>query len=789
MARSARVVVVGGGVIGCSVLWHLARKGWTDITLCERAELTAGSTWHAAGHVIEYTTNPTISALNHYGAQLYAELEDLTGQPPGYHRVGNLRIATHSDRLEEFRRYLGIAECTGVEAHLLSPEQVQAVWPFMSLDGLLGGLLNPLDGHIAPADLTQSFAIGARAMGATILRNTEVLGFTERSGGWIVHTSAGDIDCEHVVSCTGNYAMQTARMLGLPSPSMSVKHEFIVTGPVAELAQRRVEGLPELPVMRDPEEMFYVRQEGDAFVMGCYEGRGECVFTGGVPSTFGMQLFPDERDKLLPYLGKAIERVPLLDSYGIRNVVNGPQPYTPDDLPITGPAFGLDNFWLAEGNPFGITLAGGIGWQIAEWIVDGAPTVDMSPCDPQRFGDHATRNWSARKTEEAYERTYKIPKPGEELTACRPLRVSPIHDLLAAQGAVFGEIAGWERPNWFASPGVVVREEYSFHRPNYVDFVAVEHAAATASTVIVDISHRAKLRVVGANASDVLKRLVAAEPPEVGSHGLYRAVSETGTLRAEFGVFREDAETYVIDGDPPTERSLLDLFHRASRNEADVSVANLTGREGAILVSGSDVPAALARLSRADIADMAGESFDDVMFAVGSGRRVSLGYAAVRVLRTDAFGVPAWELHTLSEFLRHVFLHVRDALPDCRLIGARTLEAIRLSQRQPAWGTELTSAISMVNDAFVDERAGRRLVLVDVTGDPSSLPCGNEPLRSDERLVGATTSGGIDHSTGRPVAFAFVDDGVARDDEKVSIRLLDEWYPATVRTLQPLSTR
>ncbi len=781
--RSARVVVVGGGVVGCSVLWHLARKGWTDIILCERSELTAGSTWHAAGHVIEYTTNPTISRLNHYGAQLYAELEDMTGQPSGYHRVGNLRIATHPDRMDEFRRYLGVAEVTGVDAHLLSDTEISSIWPFINTDGVLGGLLNPLDGHIAPADLTQSFAVGARSLGATILRHTEVTGFTDRNNAWTVHTSAGDIDCEHVVSCTGNYAMQTARMLGLPSPAVSLKHEFIVTAPVPELTQRRADGLPELPVMRDPEEMFYVRQEGDAFVMGCYEGRGECVFTSGVPTTFGMELFPEELDKLLPYLGKAIERVPLLESCGIRNVVNGPQPYTPDDLPLTGPAYGVDNFWLAEGNPFGITLAGGIGWQIAEWIVDGAPTIDMSPCDPQRFASYATRNWSARKTEEAYERTYQVPKPGEELSACRPLKVSPIHDLLTSEGAVFGEISGWERPNWFAPAGTSPVEEYSFQRPNYTDHVAAEHDAASSGTVITDITHRAKLRISGATAHTLIRDLIATEPPAAGRHEDHCALTSNGTLRAMFRIFCERAESYLIEGDIASERALEDLLHRSTRNQSDVSVHNETGREGALLVSGSDVAAALSALSRADIVDVVATATDDSAFAVGTGREMTIGYAAVRAMRTDALGPPAWELHAPSEYLRHVFCQIRLALPHARLIGARTLAALALSRRQPAWGTEFGPSITPADTEYLDQH-GRKLVHIHIDGKPSSAPAGHEPLHHDGRLVGYTTSGGIDHTTGRPAAFAFVDNELAIDDTELTIRLLGDFHPAIVNSLE-----
>jgi dimethylglycine dehydrogenase len=728
--------------------------------------------------------NPTISRLNRYGAQLYSELEVLTGQPCGYHRVGNLRIATHPSRLDEFRRYLGIAEITGVVAKLLSPADIKAIWPMMNVDGVLGGLLNPLDGHIAPADLTQAFAVGARGLGAKIMRNTEVTGFTRgETDGWIVRTSNGDIFCEHVVSCTGNYGMQTARMLGLPSQTMSVKHEYIVTEPLPALAERRKAGLPELPVMRDPEQMFYMRQEGDAFVMGCYEGRGECVFTAGVPKTFGMELFPDELDKLLPYMEKAIDRVPLLESAGIRGVINGPQPYTPDDMPLAGPAFGLKNFWLGEGNPFGVTLSGGIGWQLAEWIVDGAPTIDMSPCDPQRFGDYATRNWSARKTEEAYERTYLVPKPGEEMTACRPLKVSPIHDLLVAKAAVFGEIYGWERPNWFAPSGVTAAEEYSFHRANYVDYVAQEHRAAREANVLVDISHSTKFRLRGSGAQAVLAGLLSQFLPEVSQSQTLHALTPHGTFRAEMEVFRESRESFLLTGGVSAERSVFDLLQQAIRAASSVVLENLTGREGAILVSGPQVATTLASLSRMDIIDMVAEDLSDIAFPVGFGRNMTIGFAPVRLIRTDAFGQPAWEIHCASEFLRHVYLQVTEALPEICHVGARTLEALRLSAGIPAFGTEYGFANSPSETGVLD-RDGRHLVLLDMHGACTSAPMGLEPVHDREGvLVGATTSGGIDHATGKCIAFAFVLPNLSHDGVSVQLRLLDEWVDATVRNI------
>ncbi len=783
MTETARVVVVGGGVVGCSVLYHLTRKGWSDVTLCERSELTAGSTWHAAGHVITYTSHPTVSRLNSYGANLYAELEALTGQNPGYHRCGNLRIATSPDRMDEYRRYLGLAEITGVAARLLTPGEIKQAWPFMDMGGVLGGLLNPMDGHIAPADLTQAFAIGARAQGARIKRGTEVLGFERAPDGrWAVNTTQGEIRCDHVVSCTGNYSKQTLAMVGLSAQTVSLKHEYIITEPVPALAERRRQGLPELPVMRDPNENFYVRQEGDGLLMGCYEGRGECVFTDGVPGSFGMQLFPDELDKLLPFLERAIERVPLLETAGIRTVVNGPQPYTPDDIPITGPAFGLENFWLGEGNPNGVTLSGGIGWQLAEWIVEGAPSIDMTACDPQRFGAYATRTYSMRKTEEAYERTYLIPLPGEELPACRPLKTTPLHDALETRGAVFGSIYGWERPNWFAPPGIARAEAYSFRTPDYLEHVRAECRAVRTGMVVADISHGSKFRVQGIGAAHWLSGVLDRCVPERGRYCTAYILSITQTFRAQFRVFREQPDSFVLEAPPQVERAFLDVLRR-TRMPSEILVENLTGREGCLLLSGPDAPELLGRLSRAEILDRAPEEMGDAAFPVGTGRIVTVGYASVRAMRTDSFGVPGWELHCDSEVLRHVFRQVTEAAGSLHMIGARALDALRLARAEPAWGTELSMGRTVAEAGQCLGAATRRLVLLSL-GDPGApIPFGEEPVRSGGgELVGHTTSGGIDVASDGCLAFAYVDARMSAPGTSLRLQLLGELYPVTIRS-------
>ncbi|SHM79015.1 dimethylglycine dehydrogenase [Roseovarius litoreus] len=778
MQGSARVVVVGGGVVGCSVLYHLAKKGWSDVVLCERTELTAGSTWHAAGNVITYTLDETVSRLNQYGADLYAQLEDDTGVPSGYHQCGNLRLATHPDRMDEFKRYMGLARQTGVEAHLVSPDEIRDLWPFMNIEGVLGGLYNPGDGHIAPADLTQSFAAGARKYGAKIHRSTEVTGFTETPTGWIVHTSRGDIACEHVVSCTGNYTKQTLGLLGLPAHAVSLRHQFIVTEPIPELIERRKAGLPEMPVMRDPEQVFYCRQEGDGLVMGAYEGRGETCFVDGVPSSFGMELFPDQLDAMLPYLETAIERIPLLETAGVQSVVNGPQPYTPDDLPYTGPAFGKRNFWLGEGNPFGVTLSGGIGWQLAEWIVEGAPTIDMRPCDSRRFGEYATRTWSARKTEEAYERTYLLPKPGEELPAARILKVSPVHDTLAARGAVFGAVYGWERPNWFAAEGACQEEEYSFYRPSFFEQVGAEVRAVRNGLAVCDISHGAKFRVSGAGADGFVNRLIAGDLPSVGARGIGYVLTSRDGFDAIFDIARLNEDDLILQSDPGCEVIDLDLLQQSA--PPDLRIENLTGREGALLLSGPGAGDLLARLSTADIGDKSPEPMDEAACPPGTVKPMICGYAPIRLHRTDPFGVTGYELHAKAEVLRHVLLQLLEN-SSARLIGARALEVLRLEQGMPARGTELTPMRTLVEAGLEAGESDRLLVRLELLDEAPTDPLGHESVEtSDGLIVGHTTSGAHGHTAGRGLAFAIVDRAALDEGAELSIRILDIAYSARV---------
>ncbi len=733
MESHARVVVIGGGVTGCSVLYHLAKKGWSDLVLCERTELTAGSTWHSAGHVILYTMNDCVSRLNQYSVDLYKRLEAETGQDPGFHVCGNIRIATHPDRLTEFQRYMGVAETTGVNAEIIGPEEIQKLWPMMDVSGIYAGVINRDDGYIAPADLTQALASGARQMGATIHRQTEVTAIDRNaSGEWVITTDRGAITAEHVVSCTGNYTLRTMGMVGMSAQAIPVKHQYLVTEPIPELIERRRAGLPELPVFRDPEQSFYVRQEGAGLAMGCYEETGECVFADGVPCTFGQDLFPSELDKMLPYIERAAERVSLFNEVGIKDVINGPMPYTPDDLPTCGPAFGLPNFWLAEGNPFGITLAGGVGNEVANWIVEGEPSIDMWACDSRRYGDWATRPYCVVKTEEAYERTYLLPKPDEELPAGRPLKTTPIHDLLMERGAVFGEVYGWERAKHYGD-------------------VAAECRSVSEGVAMADISHDARYRVTGEGAADLLNGLLCTPLPERGGRMVAGYVlSGRNTIRSVWRILYEERGAYLITVPASAERYDLDLLQKAATGTS-VHIENLTGRLAGLALRGPKAEALLATIT--------------------SAQHGTAGLApAVCIQTTDN----NFEILIGSEFLRHVFLALEGA--GARLFGTHAANSLRLEAAFPAWGSELTREFKSNEVGLVEGVGEKRLVCMTLSGTGELDALGREPIREKGgAIVGKTTSGGRGHITGASLAMGYLDSSVG-ENAPLEVKLLGDWF-------------
>src|SRR5690349_2275806 len=459
MKSHARVVVIGGGVVGVGTLYALVKKGWSDVVLLERNELTSGSTWHAAGLLPLFNMSYSVGQIHKHSVKLYRDLEADTGQHVGFRQVSNIRLARTRDRWDEYMYYAGVAETIGVKVNLLTPDQVKEIWPLCSIEGIVGAIQHPDDGYIQPADLTQALAKGARDGGAQIHRKTRVTAIAEKpSGEWLVTTDQGDITCEHLVTATGNFVRQTGQMLGLDVPVIPVEHQYIVTEPHPAIQERRRQGLPEMGVLRESDSSWYMREEAGGLLLGPYEVGAPCCYVDGPDAQSEYELFQEDLDRLAPHIETAIARVPAFGEVGIKKVYNGAIAYTPDGSPIVGPAWGLRNFWLNEGHSFGVTAAGGAGWQLAEWIVEGEPTIDMMGVDPRRFGPYATEGYLRIKNEEAYSNVFTPHYPDEERAAARPLKRAPCYDRMKDLGAVFGSVYGWERPGWFAPKGYALSE-------------------------------------------------------------------------------------------------------------------------------------------------------------------------------------------------------------------------------------------------------------------------------------------------------------------------------------------
>ena len=547
MERSARVVVIGGGVVGVSTLYHLAKKGWKDVLLLERKELTSGSTWHAAGLLPLFNMSYSVGQLHKYSVKLYGALQAETGQDVGLRTVGNIRLAMTPDRLDEYRQYAGVARTIGVNVEFLTPAQVGDLWPLAVTAGLVGAIRHPDDGYIQPADLTQALARGARQRGAVIERQTNVTAIERTAGGeWRVRTDQGDVLCEHVVSATGNFARATGAMVGLDIPVLPVQHQYIVTEAHPDIQARHAQGLAEMGVLRESDGSWYMREEAGGLLLGPYEQGAPACYQDGPHPESEYELFDADLDRLAPHIESAIRRVPAFAELGVKRVFNGAIAYTPDGSPIVGPAWGLPNFWLNEGHSFGITAAGGAGWQLAEWIVEGEPSIDMLGVDPRRFGPYATGAYLQAKNEEAYANVFTVHYPDEERPAGRPLRTAPCYERMKSLGAVFGQKFGWERPNWFAPADMPQQDHWSFRRSRWFAAVGEECRNVRDNVGLLDMTAFAKARVSGPGAAAFLNRLVANRLPRVGRIGLCHALNTRGGVHSEFTIHREAVDRFYL---------------------------------------------------------------------------------------------------------------------------------------------------------------------------------------------------------------------------------------------------
>jgi len=803
MRTTARVVVIGGGVVGVSTLYHLAKKGWSDCVLLERTELTAGSTWHAAGLLPLFNMSYSVGQLHQYSVELYKKLEAETGQAVGFHPTGNLRLATNRDRMDEYRNYQCTAETIGVECHLIGVDEIKKLWPLINAEGLVGALWHPTDGHIAPVDVTMALAKGARQAGAEIVQRVAVTGIERHNNEWIVKTTNGDIRAEHVVSATGNYARTTARMVGLEIPVIPVEHQFIVTDVDPVLKAYRSEGHKELPILRESDAAYYFREERLGWILGPYERHAPACFVDGVPSSFEKDLFPGDLERLMPHVEACMNRVPSFENAGIKDIVNGPIAYTPDGNPMVGPAFGLPNFWISEGHSFGVTAAGGAGWQLANWMVDGEPTVDMIGVDPRRFGV-VSKHFARLKNEEAYEHVFVTHYPMEERPACRPAKVPPVYAKLKEAGAVFGQRFGWERPSWFAPKGVAAEDVYSFRRSNWFPHVAREVEVMRERVGLMELSSFAKYTVEGQGARAFLDRLVAnAIPKAIGRINLCHALNPSGSVRSEFTIARLPdglyGERFYLVGPGAAHDYDWDFLIRQMPKDGSVIIQDLTTQLGVFVLAGPKARDVLAGLADADVSNDA--------FPWLTVRDIPVGFCPnVRSLRVNFVGSLGWELHHPIEYQLHLF----DALMRAgeahgiAHVGLRAMDSMRLEKSYRLWGTDLNAENSVLEaglDRFVRLQKGdfvgkdaltrqieagipNRFCTVEIDADDAD-PFGNEPIFMDGEVVGRGTAGGFGHHVQKSLMLGYVQAAHAEIGRECHVRILGDLRPARIVAESP----
>ena len=801
MTTDTRVVIVGGGIMGVSLAWHLTARGWRDVVLLERSELTAGSTWHAAGLCTHFAHSPTIMEMRAASVRLYRDiLPAESGEPAGFHPCGALRITRSAERMAEFRHVQGLGELLGHEFRILTPEELARVHPLAHVDGLLGAIHEPNDGHVDPTLATNALAAGARSRGAEIRRHEPVRAIErDASGTWVVHTARGAVRARHVVNAAGTWCREIGAMIGVDLPVVPMLHQYLVTAEVPEVAARTAAGAPELPMIRDPEESWYVRQERDGFIVGPYEANGRPWCVDGIPPEFGMELLPPDLDRVEPVVALAMERVPALAHAGIRTIVHGPITFTPDANPLVGPVFGRDNAWLLTGSSMGVMEGGGAGRFLADWMIDGAPPMDALAVDPRRFGAWADRDYRVAKAAECFGLQFGVHYPFEERPAGRPRRMTSIHDAQAARGAVFGCAGGWERPNWFASgpePGPEPRPgsqpgpqpgprdaPLTFGRPAWRETVAAECRAVRDRVGFVDLSAFAKFEIAGADATAFVERLGANRPPrEIGRIGLTHVLTEAGGVASELAVTRIAGDRYYLTGAAAAERHDEEVLRRHAAAFAEVEVLNRTGYLGVLGLAGPEARSVLGALTDADL--------DDAVFPWLSARTIRVGGVETRALRVSCVGELGWELHVAMTDLPvlHEALCAAGGPVGIKPFGAYAMNSMRLEKGYRAWGADLTTERTPIEAGLghLVRTAGReftgraallaraertdawgkdawRMVLLSIEPDDDVDPFHTHTVWKEGQPAGIVTSGAPGHRTGTVLALAYLRPAAAHE--------------------------
>jgi dimethylglycine dehydrogenase len=790
MKTHARVVVVGGGMMGASLLYHLALDGCTDAVLVEKGELTSGSTWHAAGQCPSITGSYNLAKIHAYSNELYPKLEALTGQYTSWHGCGGLRLANDERELQWLKYVYGFSKSIGFRMEIVGLDEIKRLNPFLTTENVIAAAWTLDDGHGDPAGICSALAKAARDLGATVIKRCRVTAIQpRRNGEWEVVTEQGSIIAEMVVNAAGCYARQVAEMVGADAPITNMQHHYVITHPIPAFQERS----GEIPVMRDSYTSGYLRQEQKSGLMGIYESTGltEAWGSRGHPEWESTnELFPDDLDRIAPWLERAIERMPIFGEVGIRRVINGAIPHTSDGAPLLGPAAGLRNFWMCCGTSFGIAQGGGCGKYLAQWMLHGDAEINMTEFDPRRFGKFADAAYVHEKVFQDYRLTFTTRLPGEEEPAGRPKKKSPLYDRLAAQGCVYTETFGWERPKWFSLDGRT--EESSYRRNNVFDVVRAEVMAVHERVGLLDLTGFAKYEIRGAGAEAFLNRICANRMPrKPGGIALVHLLSPRGRIRGEMTVTRLADDHFYALSAAAAELRDLDHLEQSIMPGEDVQVANITEERGVIVVSGPRSRALLSALTDADLTNQG--------FPWLRGREIMVAGQPLRALRVSYVGELGWELHPPIGTMSALY----DALWDAgRKLGVANyglyaVNSMRVEKAYKAWSTELTNEINMleadmprfidfskekfVGKAATQNQAPRPFKIVYAEVDAKGADArGGEPVTVDERCVGLVTSGAYGHRTGKSLCFASVEPRFAAPGTRLDVLIQGETAAAHV---------
>ena len=794
MKSQARVVIIGGGVVGASVLFHLAKIGWTDAVLLEQSELTAGSTWHAAGGMHTFNGEANISRLQKYTIDLYREIEAISGQSCGLHPNGGLMLAATQGELDSLKLICSRARYLGMETEMITIEEAVKLNPLIDPKYFIGALWRADGGHCDPSGTTHAYAKAARILGASVERHTRVLSLTPRTdGSWTIVTSKGDIHAEHVVNCAGLWAREVGRMIGIELPVLAMEHHYLLTEDLPELAGRD----QEIVNTTDYSGEIYMRQERRGALLGTYEPNGRIWSPDRTPDEFSMQLLPDDFERLAPYFEVGFQHFPALGRAGIRKAINGPFTFAPDGNPLVGPVRGHRNFWVACGVMAGFSQGGGIGLMLSRWMAEGDPGQDILSMDVARFGTFAGPKYTSIKVPENYSRRFRLAYPNEELTAGRPVRTSPLYPRLLARGAVMGANFGLEHALWYAPPGVVPTETPTYRRSEAFAVVGEECRAVRSRVGLYETTNYGKYEVTGRGARAWLDRVFACRIPKVGRLALAPMLNTAGRILGDLSIACLAEDRYFIVGSGFAEEFHLRWFWQMNPPD-DVFVRSASSTLGGVSIAGPRARELVQRLTKIDVSAEAFKLFDV--------RQTHVGFAPCVLTRAGFTGELGYEIWTTPDYLAALHDDLCTAGDDLGLVhfGGRALSSLRLEKNYGSFNkdfrpdytpaeTGLDRYIDFSKSDFMGRDAAiaaqstgpsRRFVVMEVDAKDADV-VGYESIMKDGRAVGYVTSGAYGHCVGRSLAAGYVPTALANDGETFEIDILGDVVQATVR-IKPL---